>query len=70
MVDISGLGESDDGVDKNVGLVLAGSADGELAVSAVHGVAGLERDDATPGELVKVRAELGGGIFEGRKGVS
>lgn len=57
-VDISGLGESNDGVDKDVGEVLASSADGELPVSPVHGVSRLESDDTPPGELAKVRSEL------------
>lgn len=70
MVDVSSLGESNDGVDEHVGLVLAGSADGELAVSTVHGVARLERDDAAPRELVEVSAELGGSVCRTRQEMS
>jgi hypothetical protein len=57
-VDVAGLGEADDGVDEDVGLVKAGGPDGELAVGAVHGVAGLEGDDLAPGELLEQRARL------------
>jgi hypothetical protein len=61
VVDVSGLGEADDGVDEDVGAVLAGGTDGELAVSAVHGVTGLEGDNLAPCDLLEVGAELGGG---------
>lgn len=37
VIDISGLGKSNDGVNKDIGLALAGSADGELAVGAMPG---------------------------------
>lgn len=60
MIDIAWLGESDDGVDEDVGLALTGSADGQLAVSTVHRVAGLEGDDLAPCEFLEVRAELSG----------
>jgi hypothetical protein len=60
VVDVTGLGEADDGVDEDVGLAGAGSADGQLTVSAVHGVAGLEGDDLGPAKLVEVRAQLSG----------
>ena len=62
VVDVPGLGEADDGVHEHVGLVLASSADGELTVSTVHGVAGLEGDDLAPSDLVEVSAKLGGGV--------
>ena len=65
VVDVAGLGEADDGVDEDVGLAGAGGADGQLAVGAVHGVAGLEGDDAGPAELGEVRAELGRGVAQG-----
>jgi hypothetical protein len=61
VVDVAGLGQADDGVDEHVGLAGAGSADGQLAVSAVHGVACLEGDDLGPAQLVEVRAQLRGG---------
>ena len=63
VVDVTGLGETDDGVDEDVRLPLAGSADGELTVSTVHGVAGLEGDDLAPGDLVEVCAELSGSVW-------
>lgn len=63
VVNVAGLGEADDGVDEDVGLAGAGSTDGEFAVGAVHGVAGLEGDDLRPAELLEVEAELGGGVW-------
>lgn len=60
VVDISRLREANDGVDEHVGLVLTGGADGELTVSPVHGVTGLEGDDLAPGDLVEVSTKLGG----------
>lgn len=41
MVNVSGLGESDDRVNEDVGLSVSGSSDGELSVGSVHGVSGL-----------------------------
>ena len=64
VVDVTGLGHTDDGVDEHIGLPLASSADCELAVGAVHGVAGLESDHARPAELVEVQTELSGGIAQ------
>jgi hypothetical protein len=61
VVDISWLGETDDGVDEDVGATLTGGADGELTVSAVHGVTGLESDNLAPGDLGEVGTELGRG---------
>lgn len=37
----NGLGESDDGVDENVGLSLSSSSNGQLPVSSVHRVSSL-----------------------------
>lgn len=65
VVDVSGLGEADDGVDEHVGLAGARGADGQLAMGAVHGVTGLERDDAGPAQLVEVESQLGGGVWGG-----
>lgn len=62
VVDISGLGESDDGVNEDVRVLLTGSTDGELSVSSVHGVTSLEGDDTGPRELVEVGSELGGSV--------
>ena len=63
MVDVTGLGEADDRVDKDIGLALAGGADSELTVSTVHRVAGLEGDDLAPSELLEVCAELSRGVY-------
>ena len=64
MVNVTGLGQTDDGVDKDVGLSGAGGNDGELTVSAVHGVAGLESDNLGPAKLLEVKTELGRGVAE------
>lgn len=58
VVNVTGLGETDDGLDQDVGLLGAGGADRQLTVSSVHGVSGLESDDLLPAELVEVSAEL------------
>jgi hypothetical protein len=65
VVDITRLGETHNRVDEDVSLALAGSTDGELTVSTVHGVASLESDDLPPGELLEVGSEFGGCISEG-----
>lgn len=62
VVNIAGLGETDDGVDEDVCLAIARGTDGEFAMGAMHGVARLEGDDLAPCELGEVRTELGGGI--------
>jgi hypothetical protein len=51
-------------VDEDVGLAGTGSADGQLTVSTVHGVSGLEGDDLGPAKLVEVKAEFGWGVAE------
>jgi len=63
VVDVAGLGETHDGVDEDVGLVGPGGANGQLPVSAVHGVSGLEGDDLGPAKLVKVKPKLGGCVY-------
>jgi hypothetical protein len=60
VVNVTGLGKTDDGLDQDVGLLGAGGADRQLTVSSVHGVSGLESDDLLPAELVEVSAELRG----------
>ena len=42
MVDISGLSETDDGVDEDICVARTSSADSEFAMGSVHWVAGLE----------------------------
>ncbi|VUC36812.1 unnamed protein product [Clonostachys rosea] len=61
VVNVTGLGQADNGVNEDVGLLRASGTDGQLTVSAVHGVASLEGDDLLPAELVEVSAELSGG---------
>lgn len=62
VVNVSRLGKAHDWVDEDVGLTGTGSTDGELTVSAVHGVTGLECDDLGPAKLVEVKTELCGGV--------
>ena len=64
VVNVTGLGETDDGVDEHVGLSGAGSNDGQLTVSAVHGVTGLESDNLGPAELLEVSADLSRSVAE------
>ena len=58
MVDVAGLGHADDRVDQQVGLRLAGGAEGQLLMRAVQRVAGLEGDDPAPAELAEEGAQL------------
>jgi hypothetical protein len=58
VVNVARLGESNDGVDQDVGLLGAGGADGQFAMGAVHGVAGLESYDTLPAELVEEGSQL------------
>jgi len=64
VVDITGLGKTDDGMDQDIGLARAGRADGQLTVSTVHGVTGLESDNAGPAQLVEVDAQFSGSVLE------
>lgn len=63
VVNVTRLGQTNDGVDQDVSLARASRADGQLTVSTVHGVTGLESDNAGPAQLVEVNAELSGGVF-------
>lgn len=65
VVNISGLGKADNGVDEDVGSSLTGGSDGKLSVGSVHRVSGLESDNLSPGDLVEMGSELGGGVSEG-----
>lgn len=65
VINISGLGKTDNGVDEDVCSSLTGSSDGELSVGTVHRVSGLESDNLAPGELVEVSSELGGSVSKG-----
>jgi len=65
VVDVAWFREADDRVDEDVCLAGAGGADGQFAVGAVHGVAGLEGDDAGPAQLFEVDAQFGGGVAQG-----
>lgn len=61
VVDVTRLGQTNNGLDENVGLLRAGSADRQLTVSTVHRVSGLESNDLFPAELVEVSTKLRGG---------
>jgi hypothetical protein len=62
VINVTGLGETNDGVDEDVGLARTGSADGQLTMSAVHGVSGLESDDLGPAKFVEVQTDLCGRV--------
>lgn len=64
VVNVTGLGQANNGVDENVGLASAGSADGQLTVSAVHGVPRLESNDLGPAKLVEVQTQFRGCVSE------
>lgn len=64
VVNVTGLGETDDRVDEDVGLLGAGRTDGQLTVSSVHRVSGLESDNSGPAELVEVDTELCGSVAQ------
>jgi hypothetical protein len=57
-------GDVDHRVDEHVDAVLARSADGQLAMGAVHRVARLEGDDTAPCQLLELGAQLGGGVCQ------
>ena len=58
VVDVAGLRHADDGMDQQVRLDVLRRAERELLVRAVHRIAGLERDDTAPAELLKAIAKL------------
>jgi hypothetical protein len=64
VVDISGLGQTDNRVDQDVGLSLSGRSDGQFSVGSVHGVSGLESDDLSPCHLLEEASQLGRGVSQ------
>lgn len=68
VVNVTRLGESDDGVDQDVSLTSTSGADSELAVGAMHRVSRLESDHLGPAKLVEVQTELGGSVCCGLAG--
>jgi len=64
VVDVTWLRKTNDWVDEDVGLTVAGSANSELTVSAVHWVSGLESDNLGPAKLVKVLTDLSWGVAQ------
>lgn len=62
VVNVTGLGQTDNRVNQDIGLAGTSRADSQLTVSTVHGVTGLESDDAGPAQFVEVDAQLCGGV--------
>jgi hypothetical protein len=62
MVHVSGLGHADYRLDKEVGLYLTRSAEGNLLMRPVHRVTGLEGDYLSPSEFLELGPKLGGGV--------
>lgn len=64
VIDISGLGQTDDGVNQDVRLSLSGGSDGQFSVSSVHGVSGLESDNLSPCHLLEETSQFGRGVSQ------
>lgn len=62
MVNISRLRHPDDRVDEDICLTLTCRTNGQLAMSAMHGVSGLESDDFAPREFLEVCTEFSWGV--------
>ena len=58
VVDVAGLRHADDGMDQQARFDILRRAERELLVRAVHRIAGLERHDPAPAELLKAIAKL------------
>jgi len=58
MIDITGLGQPDDRMNKYICLTLSCSAHGEFTVCAMHRVACLEGYNFAPSKFLEVLAEL------------
>lgn len=65
VVNISGLGQPNDRVNKHIRPPLPGCSDSQLSVRSVHRVPGLESDDLPPCDLVEVCSKLSGCVSEG-----
>ena len=59
MIDVARLGHADDRVDQQAAADLLGGSLGQLFVSPVQRVAGLEGDDPAPAQRLEVLAQLG-----------
>ena len=59
MIHVARLGHADDRVDQQAAADLLGRPLGQLFVSPVQGIAGLEGDDPAPAQRLKVPAQLG-----------
>ena len=62
MIDITRLCHANNGMDEQVGLGFARSAEGQLLMRAVEWVARLEGDNLAPAELAKIGAQLVGRV--------
>tara|TARA_R110002003_G_scaffold202_10_gene15724 strand:- start:8922 stop:9542 length:621 start_codon:yes stop_codon:yes gene_type:complete len=58
VIDVTRLGETDNGVDQDIGLASPRSANSQLTMSAVHRIPGLESNNLLPAELVEVQTQL------------
>jgi hypothetical protein len=65
VVDIAGLGQTDNGVDQDVGLARTSSTDSQLTMGTVHGVTSLEGNNTGPVQLLEVGADLCRGVSVG-----
>lgn len=62
VVDVTRLGKTNDRVDENIGVVGTSGANRQLTVRSVHGVTGLESNDASPAQFVEVQTDFSGSI--------
>ncbi len=58
VVDVTGFGEANDGMDEDICLVLACGTDSQFTMRTVHGIARLECSNFPPCELFEVCAEF------------
>ena len=62
VVNITGLGQPHDGVNEHIGLMLTSRTDGQLSMSSVHRVSGLERHDFPPRNFLEMSSEFSRGV--------
>ena len=65
VVEVARLGHADDRMDEEIGLRLLGGGERQLAVRAVHRVAGLERHHPAPAAAGQLLPHLGRGEAQG-----
>jgi hypothetical protein len=62
VINVTRLSETDHGVDQNIGLSGASSANSKFPVCSVHRISCLESNDLGPAKFVKVQTKFCGGI--------